>query len=59
MVGDYRYGADADAATSAAPKRPLHLHAHELRFEHPTSGASVHVVGSLPSWARDDADDPA
>ena len=56
VVGDFRYGPDAQGGGA---KRPLHLHAHELEFEHPTRGESVRVVSELPSWARHDGDGPA
>jgi 23S rRNA-/tRNA-specific pseudouridylate synthase len=45
VVGDRRYGPGDDAER-------LQLHAFELTFAHPTSGATIRVRAELPDWAR-------
>ena len=46
IVGDARYG-----RSDASP--PLHLHAHELAFEHPISEEAIALRSKLPTWADD------
>lgn len=49
VVGDLRYG-PSDETTSDVPAR-LHLHAAQLRFDHPLGGAPIDVRAELPDWA--------
>ena len=46
IVGDARYGRCDD------PKAGLHLHAYQLRFDHPIEGGRVELEAPLPAWAR-------
>jgi 23S rRNA pseudouridine1911/1915/1917 synthase len=47
VAGDRLYGAPAGTAGQPAPTRYF-LHAHRIRFEQPSSGASVSVQSPLP-----------
>lgn len=48
VVGDRRYGASAAVADELGLDRPF-LHAEELAFEHPITGARVELVEPLPA----------
>jgi 23S rRNA pseudouridine1911/1915/1917 synthase len=43
IAGDHKYGAKTD------PARRLALHACELKFRHPVSGAAMEFRSALPS----------
>jgi RluA family pseudouridine synthase len=53
LLGDHRYGADAQPPREAGEEGPdrLCLHAWTLEFEHPLTGEAIRVESELPRWA--------